>query len=112
MLAKSQRLNLKTSFRFVAAGRRLETDFYKLFYREGDNVQPLVGISLSRSVSPHATDRNRARRLTATSIQQVYDLLPSHINIVIMPKKEVLSLTSEKLTDQLRNQLKNAKLLS
>ncbi len=112
MLAKNQRLNLKLSFRFVASGKRLETDLYKIFYQIGENKHPLVGISLSKSVSPHATDRNRARRLASTAIQALYKRLPDHINIVIMPKKTVLALSSGELTEQLQQTLKNAKLLA
>ncbi len=111
MLAKDQRLNLRQSFKWVISGKRQENSLFKLFYRTGDNSHPLVGIATSGKVMKHATARNRARRLLSTAIQPLYSQLPPSINIVIMPKNELLPLSSDQLHVEMENLLKKAALL-
>jgi len=105
MLAKSQRLNLKNSFKFVQAGRRLETPSLRLMWREGENIEPLVGIALTKAAFKKAHERNRARRLASSAIQTLYPNLRKGLNLVIMPKTGILA----KSVDQLINEIKNAK---
>ena len=105
MLPKSQRLNLKTSFKWVASGKHLQTPSFKLMVKFSDNPLPLVGIALSKDQFKKAVDRNRARRLTSKAIEGLYPSLLNRLNLVIMPKAVVL----EKSPDQLSNELKNVK---
>src|SRR5437870_2063461 len=65
MLPLSQRLNLKTDFKWVASGKKLETKYLKLFIRLGENQIPRIGIALSTKSFKKATQRNRARRVVS-----------------------------------------------
>lgn len=101
MLPKHQRLNLKKSFTFVAGGRKRETAHLKLFFRTGVNEFPLVGIALAKKSFSKAHDRNRAKRLTAAAIQLVYPDLIRNLNLVIMPKRGVLEVSSDEIGEEL-----------
>lgn len=111
MLSKDKRLNLKTSFNFVIKGQKLENQLTKIFFRSGDNSQALVGIALKKEHFKLATDRNRARRLISKGFENLYNKLPEGINIVTMPKKEVLSKSSDEVTKSLEEILMKANLL-
>jgi ribonuclease P protein component len=112
MLSKNKRLNLKTMFKWVADGKRLESPYIRAWFRSGDNHQPLVGISLSTKFFKLATDRNRARRLTAAVIQALYPQLNLTLNLVIMPKTDILSLPAEKLIESFRDSFDSFGLLN
>lgn len=105
MLAKSQRLNLTKDFRWVRAGKRVETPHFKIFFRVGDQTTPRVGIALVSKLFKRAHDRNRARRLTSKAIEQNYPGLPKKINLVIMPKGPIL----EKKANDLAREIKDVK---
>ena len=105
MLRKSQRLNLKTSFKLVQSGRRTETPSLRLMWRSGESEMPLVGIALTKASFRKAHERNRAKRLAATAIQQLYPRLRKGLNLVIMPKAGILA----KSADQLISELEDAK---
>ncbi len=112
MLPKSQRLNLKKDFKWVAAGKRLETSYLKLFVKSGDNQKPRVGIALSSRVFKKATERNRAKRLVSAAFEVMYPNLPSTINIVALPKAGVTGVKSGDLLLDLETVLKNAKIIN
>lgn len=97
MLSKSHRLNLKKSFTFVTAGKKRELENVKIFYRLGENEQPLVGIALTKKNFHKAHDRNRAKRLVSSAIEKVYPHLIHNLNLVIMPKVTVLQKASDEL---------------
>lgn len=111
MLPKSKRLNLKKDFKWVVAGQKIGNDLLQLYIRQGDNIQPKVGIALNKSNFKKATERNRARRLVSTGFESLYKLLPGNINIVAMPRPGVLELTSSEVADTLKELLKKAKLI-
>ena len=111
MLPKSQRLNLKTDFKWVAAGKRLETKYLKLFVKIGDNTFPRVGIAVSGKVFKKATQRNRARRLVSSAFESLYSNLPKSINIVALPKMQVLDVKSADVLLDLGAVLKNEKII-
>ena len=112
MLPKSQRLNLKTDFKWVASGKMLETKYLKLFIRFGENTQPKIGIALSGKNFKKAVERNRARRLISTAFQALYSNLPSSINIVALPKPGVLSVKSGDVLSDLESKLKYEKIIT
>lgn len=112
MLPKSQRLNLKKDFKWVAVGKALETKYLKLFIKTGDNDKPRIGIALSGKNFKKAVGRNRARRLVATAFQDLYSSLPNSINIVALPKLGVLSVKSSDVLLDLETVLKNAKIIN
>ncbi len=90
MLPKPQRLNLKKDFKWVAAGKKLETKYLKLFIKMGNNEFPKVGVAVSSKVFKKATDRNKAKRVVSAAFGSLYSSLPSAINIVALPKAGVI----------------------
>jgi ribonuclease P protein component len=105
MLPKTNRLNLKTSFRWVASGKTYSSPFFKLFYRTGENNEPLVGVSIVTASFKQATLRNKAKRLMFELAREYLALLPNNINLVIMPKPEIFKTEDEALRKEFRNAL-------
>jgi len=105
MLPKSQRLNLKKDFKWVAAGQKKDTSSFKLMWKLSDQAFPRVGIALNSTSFKKAVERNRARRLTSTAIQNLYPSLHKNLNLVIMPKPGIL----EKSPLELEQELKDVK---
>lgn len=111
MLPKSQRLNLKTDFKWVASGKKVESKFVKLFIRLGDNSYPRVGIATSSKTFKKATERNRARRVISDSFESLYSKLPPSINIVALPKQAILEVKSGDILLELEKVLADEKIL-
>lgn len=111
MLPKSKRLNLKKDFKWAVAGQKVGNDLLQLYIRQGDNLEPKMGIALSKSNFKKATERNRARRLTSFGFESLYERLPKGINIVAIPRSGVLELTSAEITKALEEILKKGKIL-
>ena len=118
MLPKSQRLNLKKDFKWVAAGKKLETTrpssggkYLKLFIRFGENEKPRVGVALSGKNFKKAVERNRARRIVSQAFQTLYSSLPNNINIMALPKTGVLEVKSGDVLSDLETALKDKNLL-
>lgn len=111
MLSKDKRLNLKTDFKWVAAGKRSETKYLKLFIKMGENEFPKVGIAVSSKVFKKATERNRARRLTSTAFEVLFSVLPAAINIVALPKSGVIGVKSGDILLDLEEGLKKARII-
>ncbi len=105
MLAKSQRLNLKTSFRWVASGKSITSKNFKIFYREGENIVPKIGVSISSGQFKKATERNHAKRICFNALRPYYALLRKNLNLVIMPRSQVLDLSGEELEKEFKNAL-------
>ncbi len=106
MLPKSQRLNLKTDFKRVAQGKRIETKFATLFFKTGDNNTARIGIAVSAARFKKATQRNRAKRLLSQALQSTYYSLPPTINIVALPKAGILKVKSAEVLESLEKVLK------
>lgn len=111
MLARSKRLNLKKDFKWVCAGKKIETKFATLFIKSGDNTFPRIGIALSSKRLKQASQRNRAKRLLSQAFQSAYNQLPAAINIVVLPKAGVIKVKSEEVLLDLEQALKEAKIL-
>lgn len=112
MLPKSQRLNLKKDFKWVASGKKIETKFLKLFLKVGENQNPKLGIATSSKVFKKATERNRARRLTSAAFEPLYSKLPQTINIVALPKAGIISVKSGDVLIDLEEILVKGKVIS
>lgn len=110
MLPKSQRLNLKTDFKWVAMGKKIETKYLKLFIKTGDNVVARVGIAVSGKTFKKAHERNRVRRLVAEAFHSAYSQLPVSTNIVALPKAGILSVKSGNVLLDLEEGLKKEKI--
>lgn len=111
MLPKSQRLNLKKDFKWVASGKKLESKYLKLFIREGENQTARIGIALSSKNFKKATDRNRAKRVTSQAFQSLYLNLPNNTNIVALPKTGMDKVKSSDLLLDLEALLKDEKII-
>jgi ribonuclease P protein component len=109
MLAKNQRLNLKTNFRWVASGQSFTSRNFKLFYRLGENDHPLVGVSIVSAQFKKANLRNSAKRICFKMVREHYDQLHKNINLVIMPRAQVLELPPEELSREFQNAISNLK---
>ncbi len=103
MLARANRLNISKSFKFVAAGSKRETPHLKVFYKFGENEDPLVGIALSKKVLAKAVDRNRAKRMISRVVENEFLRLRKNLNLVIMPKEGILECKSSDLVKELVN---------
>ncbi|EKD84579.1 MAG: hypothetical protein ACD_38C00193G0008 [uncultured bacterium] len=112
MLPKPQRLNLKKDFKWVASGRKLETQYLKLFVKTGSNQIPKVGIAISAKSFNKANERNRARRLVSSAFESVYLNLPENINILVLPKRGVLNVKSDLVLLDLEELLKHEKIIN
>lgn len=112
MLPKHIRLNLKKDFKWVAAGKKLETKYLKLFIKTGDNLIPRIGIAPSSKSFNKATQRSRARRLTSKAFETLYGRLPMSINIVALPKTGVINVKSSDVLLDLETILKNEKIIN
>lgn len=111
MLPKPQRLNLKKDFKWVASGRKLETKYLKLFIKSGDNQFPRVGVATSGRIFKKATERSRVKRLVSQAFQSIIYHLPSTINIVALPKSSIIDVKSQDVLLDLKEALKNAKVI-
>jgi len=100
MLLKSRRLNLRTNFRWVASGQSFTSKNFKLFYRLGENEEPLIGVSLVSAQFKKANLRNKAKRIMFDQAAQNYDKLHKNLNLVIMPRSQVLDLSPEILSQE------------
>ncbi len=101
MLPKPARLNLKTDFKWVAGGAKTELPSLKIFYKNGDNESPRIGIATSSKVFKNATDRNRSRRLISKAFEVLIKELPSSINIVALPKAGIITKSSDEIIKEL-----------
>lgn len=116
MLPLKKRLNLKKDFTWVVSGNKLSNQLIKVFFRFGpapsgpESREPRVGIAVSKSTFKNAVDRNRARRVVSFGFEKLYNVLPSNINIVVLPKGEVLNLNSEEFTKSLEELLNKIKI--
>lgn len=106
MLPKEKRLNLKREFKWVASGKKLESKYFKLFIRTGENKTPRIGIAVSSKNFRKATERNRAKRLVSQAFQSTIYHLPSAINIVALPKSGILIVKSKDVLLDLEGVLK------
>ncbi len=106
MLPKPSRLNLKQSFKWVRSGRSYDNKYARIFLRMGENTFPKVGISTSSKVFKQAVDRNRSRRLLSKAIEMLYPNLPKNINIILLPKSEIIEATSNQVYTSLKETLR------
>lgn len=109
MLAKAQRLNLKLKFRWVASGKSLTSKNFKIFYRFGENLEPKVGVSVASAQFKKATARNKAKRVCFDIVKKYYNQLHKNINLVIMPRAQVLELSQVELDKEFNYAFSNLK---
>lgn len=101
MLQKELRLNLKVDFKRVAAGRKAETNFVKLFILNRQDSRKL-GIAVPSKVFKKANLRNRVRRIVSKAFESIFPLLPEDIHILVLPKASALEVKSFDIEADLR----------
>lgn len=111
MLPKPRRLNLKKDFKWVAAGKKFETKYLKLFAKFGENQAPKIGIAVSSKIFKKATERNRAGRLASSAFETLYPRLPADVNILALPKAGISNVKSQDVLLDLETGLKKAGIL-
>ena len=104
-------MNLKKDFKWVASGKKFETKFTKIFIRIGENNTPRIAIATAKANFKNASQRNRARRVTSTTLQDLYDKLPGDINIIALPKVGILEVKSTEVLKDLEEILKREKVI-
>lgn len=112
MLSKNKRLNLKTDFKWVASGKKVETKYMRLYFKNGTNEFPRIGIATSSKIFKKAVKRNRARRLASAAFEGLYDKLPKTANILVLPKIGILGVKSNDVLLDLEKVLKNEKIIN
>lgn len=105
MLPKQKRLNLSTDFKWVSAGRTIQSENFKIFAKEGENSQAKIGVATSSRYFPKAVERNRAKRIMFGAFEKIYDSLPNNINIIALPKAGINNVKSEELVLELKKAL-------
>lgn len=112
MLPLQKRLNLKKDFSFVRSGKSFELAVMKLYIRYGDNDLARIGIATSSKEFKKAHERNRARRLCSFGLEKLYSLLPENINIIAMPKRNILNVKSSQVLLELEDCLLSNKIIN
>lgn len=112
MLAKKDRLNLKTDFKWAVDGKKSEGRYLKLFVRLGENETPKVGIATSSKIFKKAHERNRARRLVSAAIAPLLVNLVQNVNILVLPKMGTIDVKSTDLLMELKQLLEGLKVLN
>lgn len=103
MLDKSHRLNLKENFRWAVSGKSKTASHFKIFYKYGQNTEPRIGVSITSSQFKKAVLRNQAKRLMFRVAQESLSQLPKNINLVIMPRAQILETEFESLLRDFQN---------
>jgi ribonuclease P protein component len=112
MLQKSNRLNLKTDFKWIRMGKEINTRFCRMCIRLGDNTSARLGIASSSKTFPKAVDRNRARRVISAAFEVLYSDLPENLNILALPKLAILDVKSGDVLIEIEGALRQLKVLN
>lgn len=110
MLAKKNRLNLKTHFRWVAQSKSYTSKNFKLYYRLGPNLEPQIGVSIVSAQFKKSTLRNQAKRIIFEIARNNLSLLHKNLNLVIMPRSQVLETDPLQLDEEFKNAISNLKI--
>ncbi len=82
--------------------KRIETAHFRLFIQKDDKSSfPKIGIALTKKEFKKAHERNRARRITSSVIEEHYTRLIPGLNLVIMPKASVMITEKKELSDEI-----------
>lgn len=99
MFPRNLRLNLKTDFKRVAAGKRIEGKYLKLFILQS-NSNPKIGIAVSSKDFKMAHQRNRIKRVISAAFEKLQSKLPM-ADIIVLPKPGILEVKSNDIIEDL-----------
>ena len=80
-----------------------------MFYRLGENEDPLVGVSIVSASFKKANLRNKAKRIMFDLARETYSQLHKNLNLVIMPRPQVLELPIKELQTEFQNAISSLK---
>ena len=105
-LPRSHRLNLRFHRRSLSQqGVTSRTPLFTFVFNPNSLPHSRYAILLSRRLSPLAVTRNRLKRTLTSSLQRHLDQLPSGQDILIIPQKKSLSLSSSQLSQEIIRQI-------
>lgn len=105
MLPKKFRLNLKTDFGFAVKGKKISGRYFNIFYRFGDDTEVKIGVATSKASFKKAVQRNRAKRLIFTAFANLLHKLPQRLNLIVMPRTDILKLDTMEVEKELKEAL-------
>lgn len=101
-LPRPYRLNLRFHRqRLLQQGTTRQTPLFTFIFQTNQLSHSRYAILLSRKFSPLAVTRNHFKRIITNTIQKNLSSLPTQLDILIIPKKKTLSLSSSKLSSSL-----------
>lgn len=105
-LPRRNRLNLRFNRQTLnKEGVTHRTPLFTFITTPNSTPHSRFAVILSRKFSPLAVNRNRIKRLITDTLRLHLDKLPASQDILIIPQKKILSLSPDKLSSELLNQL-------
>lgn len=105
-LPRRNRLNLRFNRHALnKQGVTHRTPLFTFITTPNSTPQSRFAVILSRKFSPLAVNRNRIKRLITDTLRLHLDKLPTSQDILIIPQKKTLSLSPDKLSSELLDQL-------
>ena len=105
-LPRRNRLNLRFNrLTLNKEGVTHRTPLFTFIISPNSTPHSRYAVILSRKFSPLAVNRNRIKRIITNTLRLNIDKLPSSQDTLIIPQKKILSLSSDKLSSELLQQL-------
>ncbi len=88
--------------RVLKDGEKKENNYFKIVFKKNDFSFPRVGIIVSSKVSKLAVKRNLLKRRIRNIIKEFLPLFSSNWDIIIIAKKDLLSLSYSQEKEELK----------
>ena len=105
MLSRANRLSLKTDrFRLEKEGKTLSSSLFTLVvvHRESPSLPTRFAILISKKLLRLSTDRHQLKRQLTEILRLNLDKLPSGLDILLIPKRNLLTATSEQIISDIK----------
>lgn len=100
---KQHRLQKSVDFKALSSGKTIKKQYFIVLYQQQDSVfVSRLGITVSKSCSKRAVDRNRLKRIIRESFR-LYKNQLGPLNIVVIGRKFAVTATNENLFKELEN---------
>lgn len=105
ILMKLERIKTNVEFRRIySRGASFVSPYFVLYVANGIPGTVKFGITVSKKIG-NAVCRNRAKRLIRAAFREVFPLIETQKNIVIVARTRILSVKSTTVTEELKKQL-------
>ena len=109
-LSKTNRLNLRLNRqRIESTCQKHHSPFFTYLIApqttEVKNLSPRFAILLSKKLAKLAVDRNKIKRLVSNSLQDSLPKLTQNQDIILIPKKEILTQSKNNISQDLLKNL-------